>query len=172
MTATETHTHGPGAPGRSGRLRVAAGALVAVMALATPGPDVTLAAQPRAHAARTVSLRDTGNLRLMSKHGFTLNERGTASGTVRGTIYVHLTIVATNRVTAEVSIYPSGGSITGEATASYHKGSASATFFGSLSIARGTGSFANARGSGLSFSGTIQKSNQAITVHVSGTVTD
>ena len=43
---------------------------------------------------------------LTSKHGFTLNERGSASGTVTGTIYVHLTIVSTDRVTAEVNIYP------------------------------------------------------------------
>jgi hypothetical protein len=125
-----------------------------------------------AQAARTISLNESGSLHLTSKHGFTLDEQGPASGTVAGTIYVHLQIVSTSRVTAEVSISPRGGSISGEATASYHRGSATASFSGSLSISRGTGSYSHARGSGLSFSGTIQKSNDAIAVRVSGRVSE
>jgi len=127
---------------------------------------------PPARAARTISLNDSGHLHLTSKHGFTLNEQGSASGTVRGTIFVHLTIASTKRVTAEVNIYPPGGSITGHATANYRRGSAFATFSGSMSINHGSGSYARSQGSGLSFSGTIQRSNDAVSVHVSGTVTE
>ncbi len=123
-------------------------------------------------AARTFSLNESGSLHKTSKHNFTLNEQGSASGTIKGTIYVHLTVVSTSRVTAEVNIYPRGGSITGYGTASYHRGSATATFSGSASISRGTGSYAHAHGSGLSFSGTIARSNDAITVHLSGRVSD
>jgi hypothetical protein len=115
-------------------------------------------------------LNEYGQLRLTSKHGFTLNERGSATGTIRGTIYVHLTIVSTSRVSAEVNIYPNGGSVTGYATAGYRRGSQSASFSGSMSIVRGTGSYAHAHGSNLSFSGTIQRSNNAIAVHISGRV--
>jgi hypothetical protein len=129
-------------------------------------------AQTSAHAARTVTLNDSGRLRLTSKHGFTLNEQGTATGTVRGEIYVHLKIVSTKEVTAEVNIYPPGGSISGHASASYQKEVAIGTFSGAMSVGSGSGSYSHARGSGLSFSGTIQKSNDAVTVHVSGTVTD
>ena len=43
-----------------------------------------------------------------------------------------------------------------------------ATFSGTMNITRGTGSFSHARGSGLSFTGTIQRINDAVTVHVSG----
>ena len=111
---------------------------------------------------------ERGRLHMTSKHGFTLNEQGSASGTITGTIYVHLTVVSTNRVTAEVSIYPSGGSISGDGTANYLRGSTTADFSGSMSISRGTGSYDHAHGSGLSFSGTIQRSNDAVTVHVSG----
>ncbi|HEY3759520.1 MAG TPA: hypothetical protein VGL37_07140 [Solirubrobacteraceae bacterium] len=137
---------------------------------AEPGSAGTRLAGAPARTAGTLTLNESGNLHLTSKHGFTLNEQGPASGTVRGTIYVHLQIVSTNRVTAEVSISPSGGSISGKATASYHKGSTMASFSGSLAISRGTGSYRNARGSGLSFSGTIQRSNDAIAVRVSGRV--
>jgi hypothetical protein len=125
---------------------------------------------PPAVSSRTISLQENGNLRLTSKHEFTLNEHGQASGTIPGSIYVHLTITSTSRVSAEVNIYPSHGSVTGEATASYHRGSQTATFQGTIAIVRGSGSYAHAHGSGLSFSGTIRRSDDAITVHLGGLV--
>jgi hypothetical protein len=130
------------------------------------------AGAPSARTARTISLDESGDLQLTSRRGFTLNERGVASGTVKGTIYVHLRIVSTTRVTAEVNIYPSAGSITGYGTASYRREGATGNFSGSLSIDRGTGSYNDAHGSGLSFTGTIRRSNYAVTVHVSGMVTE
>lgn len=133
------------------------------------GPSARLASAP-ARTAGTITLNESGNLHLTSKRGFTLNEQGPASGTVRGTIYVHLRIVSTSRVTAEVNISPHGGSISGNATANYHKGSTMASFSGSLAISHGTGTYRSAHGSGLSFSGTIQRSNDAIAVRVSGRV--
>ncbi len=120
--------------------------------------------------ARSLSLNDTGHLRLTSKHSFTLNEQGSASGTISGSIYIHLNIVSVNRVTAEVNIYPSGGSITGHASASYHAAGAFATFAGTMTITRGTGRYAHASGSGLSFTGAVQRTNDAVTVHVSGRI--
>ena len=41
-------------------------------------------------------------------------------------------------------------------------------FNGTMSVARGTGRYRHARGSGLSFTGTIRRSNDAVTVHVNG----
>jgi hypothetical protein len=136
------------------------------------GSGATRIGAPSARSARTISLNETGDLQLTSRKGFTLNERGAATGTVKGTIYVHLRIVSTTRVTAEVNIYPNGGSITGYGTASYHREGVTGSFSGSLSIDRGTGSYNDAHGSGLSFTGTIRRSNYAVTVHVSGTVSE
>jgi hypothetical protein len=119
-------------------------------------------------AARTITLNESGRLHLTSHHGFRLNEQGTASGTIKGSIYIHLTVSSTNRVTAEVSIYPSNGSLTGYGTANYRANGGQATFSGTLSISRGSGHYAHAHASGLGFSGTIQRSNDATTVHVSG----
>jgi hypothetical protein len=146
----------------------AAALVVAVSAGAAPSRTGTASA----HEASTISLNETGRLHLISKHGFTLNEQGAASGTIGGTITVHLKIVSTSRVTAEVTIAPKGGSISGSGTASYHKGENGASFAGGLSISRRSGSYANARGLGLKFSGTIARSNDAITVHVNGRLTD
>jgi hypothetical protein len=126
----------------------------------------------RAASARTLDLHDVARLRLTSKHGFTLNERGIATGTISGAIYVHLTIVSTSRVEAEINLYPRTGSISGYASAAYHRGGETGSFSGSMSIARGTGDYSHASGSGLSFSGTIQRSNYAIDVRVSGRAAD
>lgn len=126
------------------------------------------AAGATAHAARTITLNESGRLHLTSHHGFHLNEQGTASGTIKGTIYIHLTVSSTNRVTAEVSIYPSNGSLTGYGTANYRSNGGQATFSGTMSVSRGSGAYAHAHASNLSFSGTIQRSNDATTVHVSG----
>jgi hypothetical protein len=133
---------------------------------------LALLAAPTSLAAKTFSLNENGNLHLTSKQGFTLNEEGPASGTVSGTLYVHLKIVSSTHVTAEISIYPHGGSITCSGSAGYKREGSTASFSGALSIDRGTGSYAHARGSGLSFSGTIQRSNDAIAVHVGGTASD
>jgi hypothetical protein len=127
-----------------------------------------VARAPRARASRTLSLSETGRLRLTSHHGFTLNEQGTATGTLAGPLYIHLHVVSTNRVTAEVSIYPRGGSLTGYASASYHPAGSIASFDGTMSIVRGTGGYSHAHGTGLSFTGTIERSNDVVTVKVSG----
>jgi hypothetical protein len=140
---------------------------------AGPCPGASLARSLSARAARTVLLSETGRLRLTSRHNFTLNEQGLASGTLAGAIYVHLTAVSSSRVTAEVNIYPHGGSVSGDGTASYRRAGATASFSGSMSIGRGTGSYSHVHGTGLSFSGTIRESsNDAITVHVRGRVSD
>jgi hypothetical protein len=120
-----------------------------------------------------VLLSETGRLHLTSKHNFTLNEKGSATGTATGAIYVRLTAVSTSRVTAQINIYPRGGSISGHGAGSFRRLGATAEFSGTMSIDRGTGSFAHIRGTGLSFSGTIAESHgDAITVHVSGRVSD
>ncbi len=150
-------------------------AAVAAVSLAASWTSAALtagASGARARGARVISLNENGSLHLTSKQGFTLNEKGVASGTVRGTIYVHLSIVSSSRVTAELNIYPHGGSLTAHGSAAYHKESRLARFSGTMSIERGTGSYAHARGSGLSFSGTIQRSNDAVTVHVAGQAFD
>jgi hypothetical protein len=155
-----------------GRSSVGASSLAAAFAatalLASAFAGATSSRAATAHAAGTLSLNETGHLHLTSHHGFTLNEQGSTSGTISGTIYIHLNVVSTNRVTAEINIYPSGSSITGTASAGYHPSGGIASFSGTMSVERGSGRYSGAHGSGLSFTGTVQRSNDAVTVHVSG----
>jgi hypothetical protein len=159
-SAGATGSHSPTAVALAATMLVCAGTVV--------GAGISSASAPVAVPYRTISLNETGRLHLTSKHGFTLNEEGSAVGTIRGKIYLHLKIVSTNRVTAEVSIYPSGGSLTGYAAAAYHVAGATASFSGSMSIARGTGRYRHAHGSGLGFNGTIKRSTDAVTVYLTG----
>lgn len=146
---------------------VVLGGVACALVLGAGGASGAMGSPP-ARAAHTVSLNENGSLHLTSHHGFHLNEQGTASGTIKGSIYIHLDVSSTNRVTAEVNIYPSGGSLTGYGTANYHANGGQAKFSGTLSISRGSGSYAGAHASGLSFTGTIQRVNDATTVHLSG----
>lgn len=130
------------------------------------------AAGSTAGAARTISLNDSAHLHKTSSHGFNLYESGQASGSLGGALTLHLDVVSTNRVTAELTVHPSGGSMSGNASGSYHVDGGTANFSGSLSITRGTGSYSHAHGSGISFSGTIQRSNDAVTVRVNGRLSD
>jgi hypothetical protein len=125
---------------------------------------------PRAHSARTLSIRETGHLRLTSKRGFTLNEQGAVSGTIGGTIYIHLHLVSSSRVTAEVNIYPRGGSLSGSGSASYQVRGAFANFSGTLAVTRGSGSYRRARASALRFTGSIQRRDRSVTVQLSGSL--
>ncbi len=144
------------------------GALAAAAGTLALAVGATGAAGSTAHAARTVSLNDTGHLHKTSKKGFNLYESGSTTGSIAGSISLHLDVVSTNRVTAELTVYPKGGSLTGKASGSYRTNGGTASFAGTLSITHGTGSYAGAHGSGISFSGTIQRSNDSVTVHVNG----
>ncbi len=144
----------------AGTLAVAAGTLVLSGAAGASGSTAT--------AARTITLNDSGHLRETSHKGFNLNYSGQARGTIGGTIYLHLHVVNTNRFTAELSVYPHGSSMTGTASGTYRNNGATASFTGTLSVTRGTGSYSHAHGSGISFSGTIQRSSGSVTVRVNG----
>lgn len=156
---------------RSGaRLRISSAAL-ALGAVATAtvfGAAGAGAASPHARAARSVDLNDTASLHLQNKHGIELKEGGTAKGNLGGPLYLQLKVTSTRSVSAEVQVYPKGGSISGSAKASYKVSGSTATFSGTLAITKGSGTYSKAKASALKFSGTIQRSNDAVTVHVSG----
>ncbi len=146
------------------RAALAVGAAATAAALA-PG---LAGARTRAHAARVLNISENANLHLNNKHGIVLKESGTAKGTLSGPLYLQLEVTSTRSVKATVQVYPGGGSIKGSASASYRVNGATASFTGRLNITGGGGKYSKAKGSGLSFSGTIKRSNDAVTVHVSG----
>jgi hypothetical protein len=157
-------------PRTPARLRISSGALAlgVVATAAVFGTGAAGAASPHARAARTITLNDSASLHLQNKKGLELKEAGNAKGSLPGTLYLQLDVTSTRSVTAKVQVYPKGGSISGNAKASYSVAGSTAKFSGTLAITKGTGTYSKAKASALSFSGTIQRSNDAVTVHVSG----
>jgi hypothetical protein len=153
------------------RSLAAASALAAAGALALSGGAVG-ALGSTAHTAGTTTLNDSANLRETSHKGFNLYEGGHASGTIPGSVSLHLDVISTNRVSAQITVNANGGSMSGTATGAYRSNGGTASFSGSLSITHGTGKYSHAHGSGLSFSGTIQRSSGAVSVRVNGKLSD
>jgi hypothetical protein len=150
------------------QVSIAGLALAGLAAAAACGTGAATAAAPTATAARTITLNDTATLKESNHHGVVLKEQGSAKGTLPGTIYLQLDVTSTRSVTSEVQVYAKGGSISGIAKASYSNQGSFASFSGTLSITKGTGTYSKAKGSGISFSGTIKRSNDSVTVHVNG----
>lgn len=129
--------------------------------------------RPPAHVARTVNLQEHGRLKFVSERGETLVERGTAYGTYTAMMVADLTI-RSKSVTATVSIYPRGGSISGRASASYRIVKNLGYFGGTLTLGHGTGRYSHIAEAGhkpLGISGIINRYNFEVEVKASGEVT-
>jgi hypothetical protein len=119
--------------------------------------------------AKIVNLNENVNLKLLGEEGSALVEHGKAAGTYNAPVTATFTIHP-KAVTATVTVYPHGGSITGVAQANYIVQNSTGYFGGTLTITRGTGSFRHASGKALGISGTINRYTFAITVKAHGEV--
>jgi hypothetical protein len=131
------------------------------------------AARPLGHSARVVHLQEHGRLKFSSERGATLIERGTAHGTYTATMVVELTIHSKS-VTASVTIYPRGGSITASADARYTIVKNLGYFGGTLNLGRGSGRYrhiAEVAHRPLGISGVINRYNFEVEVTAHGEVT-
>ncbi len=150
------------------QVSTAALALGALAAAAVVGTGAAGAA-PSAHASRTFDLNDSANLSLSNKKGFELKESGKASGSLPGSIFIQLKVTGEREVTASIQVYPNGGSLKASASGSYRVDTSStASFSGKLNITGGSGRYSKAKGSGLSFSGTVHRPGDSVSVRVSG----
>lgn len=145
--------------------------LVAAAAAITLGASVPAdGAGPIARTARTVHIQEHGRLKFTSERGATLIERGTAYGTYTAPMIVDLTIHSKS-VSATVTIYPHGGTITGSANASYRIVKNLGYFGGTLNLGRGTGKYRHiveVGGKPLGVSGVINRENFEVEVKAAG----
>jgi hypothetical protein len=129
-------------------------------------------AAPTAHAAKRKSLHltDTASLHLVRKSGSTLYEKGTATGTLPGTVSARF-VTGVAKVTGTVTFHSSGGgSITMTAVGYPQSTGTVARLSGSIAVRSGTGRFKHALGSGT-FTGTANRKTWAVTVHASANLT-
>lgn len=144
---------------------------LAVVMLAVWVGGVSFAA-PSGHAAKrkSMTLRDTASLHLTRKNGNVIYEKGTATGTLPGTVTARF-VTGVTKVTGTVTFRPySGGSLTVSAVGYPQSANTITSFTGSLAVRKGTGRFKNALGSGT-FSGTANRKTWAVTVHATARIT-
>jgi hypothetical protein len=141
----------------------ACGALIlALVAGHVASSAARTSAVPRARAARTLSVNDTGYLHLLHASGSILSEAGAVSGTLPGTASVRLDVG--ENVTASFTIrVRGGGSISGHGSAGLHSSGRYSSFGGSLSVTGGTGRYVHAHGAGKLY-GVIERRSDALTV--------
>jgi hypothetical protein len=126
-------------------------------------------AQPagRAHAAHVLNATDTAHLHYVSSSGSLLFDEGKATGTLPGSMRVHLDLGTT--FTGTFTIYASGGSIEGRGSATPHGSGTYESFAGTLTVTRGTGRYAHAHGHGGLY-GTFDRDDYALVIKTTGSL--
>lgn len=128
--------------------------------------------EPGAHAAKrkTLNMTGTASLHLTRKNGNVIYERGTATGTLAGTVSARF-VTGITKVSGTVTFKPySGGSLTLTAVGYPQSASIVTRFTGNVAVLKGTGKFRNALGSGT-FTGTANRRTWAVTVNARARIT-
>jgi hypothetical protein len=122
----------------------------------------------RAHAAHVLKATDTAHLHYISSSGSLLFDEGKATGTLPGTMRVHLDLGTT--FTGTFTIYASGGSIEGHGSATPHGSGTYESFSGTLTVTGGTGKYVHAHGHGGLY-GTFDRDDYALVIKTTGSLT-
>ena len=104
----------------------------------------------------------------MSSSGSLLFDEGKATGTLPGSMRVHLNLGTT--FTGTFTIHASGGSIEGRGSAAPHGSGTYESFSGTLTVTGGTGRYAHAHGHGGLY-GTFDRDNYALVIKTTGSLT-
>jgi hypothetical protein len=160
--------------GNLGSVRTGLRALICALTLGAISVGVAAEASQAtagtfAKSSKSESLVESARLGLASENGSELIEHGSASGTYDAPLLVKFTIHPTT-VTAAITVYPRGGSISGTAQANYIVQNSTGYFGGTLTITHGTGTYRHVAGKALGFSGTINRYTFAATVKAHGEI--
>lgn len=118
-----------------------------------------------AHAARTLNIADTAHLHLVKASGSMLDETGSVSGTLPGSMGANLDVGAT--FSGNFTIHTSGGTIKGHGIASSHGSGRYESFGGSMVVTGGSGRYAHVQGHGRLY-GTFDRRLFAFVVQTTG----
>jgi hypothetical protein len=127
--------------------------------------DSSIARRTSPQAARTLNGTATAHLHLVKANGSRLDEEGTVTGALPGTMRAMLT---TGVVFAgSFTIHTNGGAIDGHGRATTHGSGRYQNFNGSITITGGSGRYSHAHGrTGLS--GTFDRRTYAMVIQTTG----
>jgi hypothetical protein len=139
-------------------------ALVACGLIASPGLGVTVTA----HAARTLNVHDEGRLHFIKSSGSQVIDEGHAAGTFPGWVKVRFTYNGEPTVSAQFTIYGSGGSISARGSGILSSPvSTTPSFRGRMYASGGSGRYSHVHGSGELF-GVFNRRSYGLTVQAIG----
>jgi len=110
---------------------------------------------------------DTAKLHYVGAVGEEVYETGSASGTLPGSIRVHMIFAST--FSGSFAIYTRGGRIDGHGKARPHGEGVYESFAGTLIVTGGTGRYRRAHGTTHLY-GTFNRENYALTIQTAGTL--
>ena len=145
---------------RGAGARRAAYASVIALAIAL-GAGANLATGAELHAL------DTAKLHYVGAVGEEVYETGSASGTLPGSMRVHMIFAST--FSGSFAIYTRGGRIDGHGKARPHGEGVYESFAGTLVVTGGTGRYRRAHGIARLY-GTFNRENYALTIQTAGTL--
>lgn len=144
-------------------------AALAIVIASPPAPALGVTGHAIAREAKKMQLSESAQLKFTREDGSALVEYGQAAGTYNAPVSTILTIHPSS-VTATVTIFPKGGSITGTAQANYIVKGSTGYFGGTFTITHGTGTYRHVSGRALGISGTINRETFAMTVKAHGEI--
>lgn len=121
---------------------------------------------PSAASARTQSITQDVRLTLVKKSGMSFEHRGTAKGTIPGSVRSKMTMDGVT-VKGTVTIAARGGSLRIRVHGTARSGGLRTAFDGTATLAGGTGRYRHARGTGK-FSGVVNRQTWAATLRATG----
>jgi phage gpG-like protein len=149
------------------RLAVALG-VIAVATCALGATSWGLEHDVRAHAARTLTVRDEGRLRYVKSSGSVIIDEGRATGTFPGTVKVRFSYDGEPTVNARFTISGAGGSVSARGTARLNSlTSLTPSFTGTMTVTGGSGRYAHIHGSGGLY-GVYSRHSYGLTVQAVG----
>lgn len=143
----------------AGRRRAPCASLLA-LAIAL-GAGASLASGAELHAS------DAAKLHYVGAVGEQVYETGSASGTLPGSMRVHMIFAST--FSGSFAIYTRGGTIDGDGRARPHGEGVYQSFAGTLVVTGGTGRYRRAHGTAHLY-GTFDRENYALTIQTAGTL--
>jgi hypothetical protein len=149
-------------------LSLAAACCLAIAATAANTAAYAVVPALHAHTARVLNATDTAHLKYISSSGSLLFEQGKATGTLPGSMRVHLNLGTT--FTGTFTITASGGAIQGHGSAAPHGSGTYESFSGTLTVTGGTGRYAHAHGHGGLY-GTFDRDSYALVIKTTGSLT-
>lgn len=123
---------------------------------------------PQPAAAKAERLNELMRLRITNVKGKKVSARGSASGTISGSVSFKLILSSASHARAEFSGSNSSGRIDGGGAASYRVAGAVSYFSGTVTSMRGGGRYAHAYSLGVQFSGTVNRKTYEVTLRLNG----